>query len=60
MGDGRSVLVDKVISLLEHECSHSGCNERSPLKEIKQHEESCGFRLVNCPGNNCDKVFPFQ
>jgi len=60
-GDGKSLLAFAVAEKVQHECSHQGCNETTPLEKIVQHEKECKWRLIICPGSceNCEAMVPF-
>jgi len=60
MGQGRSLLALTVIKNVKHECGHQGCNVKLDLNQIKEHEETCVWRLIPCPGNGsrCTAVIP--
>ena len=54
MGQGKSLLALTVIKNVLHECRHQGCNVKLNLDEIKQHEETCVWRPIPCPGRDSD------
>ena len=61
MGQGRSLLALTVIKNVKHECGHQGCNVKLELDQIKEHEETCVWKLILCPGNGsrrCTAVIP--
>ena len=61
MGTGKSLLAATVIKHALHSCNNLDCTAKTPLAGIKEHEEvDCEFRRVLCPGNECEKLFPFN
>ena len=58
MGQGRSLLALTVIKNVKHECGHQGCNVKLDLDQIKEHEETCVWKLIPCPGKHCTAVIP--
>jgi len=61
MGEGKSILAKVIIEHMEHECSHEGCQEVLAFEDYKEHQVSCRYRLVMCPGSDlvCKKHVPF-
>ena len=61
MGNNKSLLAMVVIENMEHECTNTGCKEKLPFKEVTKHkEELCRFRLVICPGEDCEELVPLS
>ena len=59
MGNNKSLLAMAVIENMEHECTNTGCKEMLAYEEVRKHkEELCKYRLVLCPGEECDSTFP--
>ena len=52
MGDGVSRIASLVLKESLHSCSvdPAECNKRVLLVDLVDHEESCDYRLVACPG----------
>ena len=60
MGEGQSLLALAVAKEALHECSLPECGMKLPFDRIKEHEETCQWRLVRCPGGSrCNHVVPF-
>ena len=49
MGQGQSLLALTVIKNVQHECS-AMCSVKLNFGQIKEHEETCDWRLIPCPG----------
>jgi len=60
MGQGQSLLALTVIENVQHECGHQGCGMKLNLDKIKEHEETCDWRLIPCPGRGfeCNAMTP--
>jgi len=50
MGQCQNLLALTVIKNVQHECGHQGCSVKLKLDQIKEHEETCVWRLIPCPG----------
>ena len=37
-----------------YKCLSNGCNYRSILKNVEEHELSCVLKIFNCPVKSCD------
>ena len=61
MGQGQSLLALTVVKNARHECTLQGCNVSLPFGKIKEHEETCNWRLIICPsdGYSCTAMVPF-
>jgi len=60
MGEGQSLLALAVVKEALHECSLPGCGMKLLFDKIKEHEETCQWRRVRCPGGSrCNRVVPF-
>ena len=61
MGEGQSLLALAVVKEALHECSLPGCGMKLPFDKIKEHEDTCQWRRVRCPGggSSCNRVVPF-
>ena len=62
MGEGQSLLALAVVKEALHECSLPGCGMKFPFDKIKEHEDTCQWRRVRCPGggSSCNRrVVPF-
>ena len=61
MGEGQSLLALAVVKEALHECSLPGCGMKLPFDKIKEHEDTCQWRRVRCPGggSRCNRVVPF-
>jgi len=61
MGEGQSLLALAVVKEALHECSLPGCGMKLPFDKIKEHENTCQWRRVRCPGggSRCNRVVPF-
>ena len=60
MGEGQSLLALAVVKEALHECSLPGCGMKLLFDKIKEHEETCQWRRVRCPGGSrCNHVVPF-
>ena len=60
MGEGQSLLALAVVKEALHECSLPGCGMKLPFDKIKEHENTCQWRRVRCPGGSrCNRVVPF-
>lgn len=40
-------------------CTHGGCSEMLPKRDLESHLSSCVCRPVSCP-NECGSIIPFQ
>ena len=61
MGKNKSLLAMVVIENMEHECTNTGCKEKLAYEEVTKHrEELCKFRMIICPGNNCEPLMPLS
>jgi len=60
MGEGQSLLALAVVKEALHECSLPGCGMKLLFDKIKEHEDTCQWRRVRCPGGSrCNHVVPF-
>ena len=61
MGEGQSLLALAVVKEALHECSLPGCGMKLPFDKIKEHEDTCQWRRVRCPGgwSSCNREVPF-
>ena len=50
MGEGESALAKVIIEQMVHQCSLESCEEMVAFKGYKEHQASCQYRLVICPG----------
>jgi len=53
MGPGQSLLATIVIENIEHRCKFVDCVEKFTLGDVDKHEETCHYRTVCCPKENC-------
>ena len=61
MGKNKSLLAMVVIENMEHECTNTGCKEKLAYEEVTKHrEELCKFRMIICPGDECEQLLPFS
>ena len=61
MGNNKSLLAMVVIENMEHECTNTGCKEKTVYEEVTKHrEELCKFRPILCPVRECEKLVPFS
>ena len=51
LGDATSLLASRVVEKVKHECEHEGCEEMVAFDQLKNHQQSCLFRKVLCPGS---------
>ena len=53
--DGTNYLANKLIEKIPHPCKYRqlGCQIKNPLKEIKEHEDRCLYKIIKCPYLNC-------
>ena len=60
MGQGQSLLALTVIKNVQHECGHQGCSVKFNLDQIKEHEETCVWKRIPCPGSGvkCTAAIP--
>lgn len=49
---------EKLASYLIFPCSYEGCDAIIPWNEVRNHESSCNYRIINCPSDNCPDSFP--
>ena len=60
MGEGQSLLALAIVEEALHECSLPECGMKLPFDKIKEHEDTCQWRRVRCPGGSrCNHVVPF-
>ena len=60
MGKNKSLLAMVVIENMEHECTNTGCNEKLAYEEVTKHKELCKFRIILCPGDECEELLPLS
>ena len=60
LGEIKSLLAKTVIENVKHECDLEGCKKMIDHSEIKNHKKMCEFRLVRCPGENCEVMLAFN
>ena len=51
LGDATSLLAARLAERVKHECEHEGCEEKVTFAELENHQLSCLFRKVLCPGS---------
>ena len=53
----RNLIAEKLIKSLPNYCDIFDCGEEIPggRKEFEKHQNSCKFRLVTCPGRECNQ-----
>ena len=62
MGNGVSVVANKLIDMIPHSCSNKqrGCKVEGLLAELTRHETECEYRGVRCPLLSCKKKLPMS
>ena len=50
LGDATSLLASRIVERVKHECEHEGCEELVAFDHLENHQQSCLFRKVLCPG----------
>ena len=55
----RNLVSEKILEKLPTPCQFVGCSEESMLNELKNHEQECLFRLVDCV-QNCELKKPLN
>ena len=51
LGDATSLLASRLVERVKHECEHEGCEEMVAFDHLENHQQSCLFRKVLCPGS---------
>lgn len=51
LGNTTSLLASRLVERVEHECEHNGCEQMIAFDQLVNHQMSCSFRKVLCPGS---------
>ena len=51
LGNATSLLASRLVERVKHECEHEGCEEMVAFDQLENHQLSCLFRKVLCPGS---------
>ena len=57
-----SLLASTVIENIGHRCKFEadGCEVRTPLAKVDEHNKNCDFRPVDCPSQLCEEKVTYQ